>query len=176
VVRTRVGYCGGNKEWPTYQAIGDHTETLQLDYDPTQISYQELLDVFWDEHDATRCVRSTQYKPVVFTHDEEQERLALESRDRHAARLGRTVFTEVEPYRRFWVGEDYHQKFWLQNSGVLGDLSAHYPNFADLRDSTAAARVNGYLGRHATRAEVEQALPSLGLSAAGQREVLARAQ
>jgi len=70
VVRTRVGYTGGSTKNPTYHSLGDHTETVQIDYDPTQISFEELLDVFWDSHRPTQRAWSRQYMAAVFFHNE----------------------------------------------------------------------------------------------------------
>jgi methionine-S-sulfoxide reductase len=98
-----VGYAGGARENPTYHQLGDHTETLQIDYDPAKISYEKLLEIFWEEHDPTSRSWSRQYKAVVFYHDDEQKRLAIASRDRLAAKLGKTIHTEVLPYSRFYT-------------------------------------------------------------------------
>ncbi len=66
MVRTRVGYAGGTKRNPTYYNLGDHTETIQIDYDPTYVSYRELLDIFWESHDPAARPWSRQYMAVVF--------------------------------------------------------------------------------------------------------------
>ena len=165
MIRTRVGYAGGAKENPTYHNLGDHTETLQVDYDPSKISYEKLLELFWEEHDPTGRSWSRQYKAVVFYHDEEQKRSALASRDRLAAKLGKTIHTEVLPFTHFYAAEDYHQKYRLRADRVLREeFAAFYPDEADLRESTAAARVNGYLDGWGTRAELEDEIDALGLS------------
>ena len=77
MVRTRVGYAGGLMDAPTYRNIGDHTETVQVDYDPRQISYAQLLDIFWKSHQPTRSSWSEQYKNAIFYHNEDQEKIAL---------------------------------------------------------------------------------------------------
>ena len=76
MIRTRVGYTGGRKLNPTYYSLGDHTESFQVDYDPTQISYQQLLDIFWDSHNPTRGAWSRQYRAAIFVHNEAQTQLA----------------------------------------------------------------------------------------------------
>ena len=86
-MRTRVGYAGGEKKNPTYHSLGDHTETIQIDYDPKQISYAKLLEVFWRSHDPLSRSCSRQHKAAVFYHNEEQKRLATETRDRLATGL-----------------------------------------------------------------------------------------
>ena len=79
MVRTRVGYAGGQKKDPTYRAIGDHTEAIEIEYDPTKITYGQLLHVFWNNHNACRQPWSTQYKSAIFYHDAAQKKLADET-------------------------------------------------------------------------------------------------
>ena len=80
MVRTRVGYAGGTKENPTYTSLGDHSEAIRIDYDPTRISYAELLEIFWQSHNCTSRAYSRQYMSIILYHDEEQRKLAEESR------------------------------------------------------------------------------------------------
>jgi peptide-methionine (S)-S-oxide reductase len=151
VVRTRVGYAGGAKENPTYYSLGDHSETIQIDYDPSLITYQELLDVFWDSHSPLARPWSQQYASIIFYHDEEQRRLAEESMARQVEKYGRELFTEIVPYTEFYLAEDYHQKYRLQSmSGLAQAFRAIYPDEQDFVDSTAVARANGYAGGHGT--------------------------
>jgi peptide-methionine (S)-S-oxide reductase len=170
-VRTRVGYAGGTTANPTYRILGDHSETIQIDYDPAQISYAELLDLFWASHDPASRPVSQQYASIVFYHNEEQRQLAEEARDRQAAEYGGQVYTEIVPFSEFYLAEDYHQKYWLQQMPELEkDFHAIYPDSEDFVNSTAAARVNGYVQGHGTSAALQADLDSLGLSpAAGKR-------
>lgn len=165
MVRTRVGYAGGTKKGPTYHALGDHTETIEVDYDPAVISYDQLLDVFWDSHDASAPAWSRQYMSVIFHHGDGQKRLAAGSRDREAARIQRGIVTEIRPAGEFFRAEGYHQKYGLRSEReLLREFTAIYPAERDFVDSTAAARVNGYLGGYGTSADLQAALPGLGLS------------
>ena len=174
MVRTRVGYAGGSSADPTYRNIGDHAETVQVDYDPDVISYEELLRVFWAAHSPTSRPWSSQYASIVFTHDEEQKRLAERTRDAEAAKSGGPIYTEIVPYERFYLAEAYHQKYRLQGSPeLLAALRAIDPRAADLVDSTAAARLNGYLGGHGDLASLQAELESLGLEPAAQERLLA---
>jgi len=176
VIRTRVGYAGGSKDNPTYYNLGDHTETVQIEYDPDQISYQELLDVFWTSHNAARPSLSVQYKSIIFYHDEEQMRLALESKSRHEAEWNTTILTEILPYTRFYLAEDYHQKYYLNNVPDLKkELTAIYPDVNDFVDSTAVARVNGYVGGNGDSEVLHQEIDSYGLSPAAKQRLLAMA-
>jgi peptide-methionine (S)-S-oxide reductase len=173
VVRTRVGYAGGSKAEPTYYALGDHSETIQIDYDPTQISYQDLIDVFWSSHSPTARSWSRQYASVIFYHNEEQRRLAEASRDREAARRGAPIYTDIVPFSRFYLAEAYHQKYRLrQVNELLREFQAIFPGEEEFLNSTAVARVNGYLGGHGTVAGLEAEIDKLGLSPAGRQKLL----
>lgn len=146
-----MGYAGGTTRNPTYHRLGDHTESVQVDYDSTRISYEGLLRVFWDSHNPVAQPWSRQYMSIIFYHNEEQRRLAVASREQEEARLGRKIFTEIAPFSGFYMAEDYHQKYYLQGERrLMGEFRAMYPDFRGFIDSTAAARVNGYLGGYGT--------------------------
>jgi peptide-methionine (S)-S-oxide reductase len=173
VIRTRVGYAGGSKENPTYYSLGDHSETIQIDYDPTQISYRQLLEVFWNSHNPIYEPGSRQYMSIIFYHSEEQKRLAMETKESEEARLGRHIFTEIVPVSEFYLAEDYHQKYYLrQESALMAEFSAIYPATEDFIASTAVARVNGYVGGYGELATLEKELGLLGLSEAGRQRLL----
>jgi len=168
-----VGYAGGKKENPTYHQLGDHTETLEVDYDPARISYEKLLEIFWEEHHPTGTSWSTQYKTAVFYHGDEQKRLALATRDRLAARLAKTIRTEVVPFSRFYPAEAYHQKYYLRgNKQFLRELQRYYPQDEGLMNSTAAARVNGYLGRNGSAESLKAEIDRYGLSESSRQALL----
>lgn len=97
--------------------MGDHTETVQIDFDPETISYEELLEVFWASHRPTVPPASRQYASIIFTHGEEQRRLAEASKARLEAAVGR-LYTDIVPLERFYLAEDYHQKYYLRNGQV----------------------------------------------------------
>ena len=171
-MRTRVGYAGGTAENPTYRNLGDHTETIQIDYDPTQISYHELLDLFWDSHDPTRPAWSRQYMSIIFFHNDEQKKLAIETKERQEVKTGRKVSTEIVPIPAFYLAEAYHQKYSLRNNGgFMAEFRAIYPDDAGFVASTAAARVNGYLGGNGTLEALRSELASLGLSPEASQEL-----
>ena len=150
-------------------------ESLQIDFDPAQISYEQLLDVFWDSHNPTRGAWSTQYKAAVFTHNEAQAQLAEVSKARLVAEktgrwLNRNIKTEILPVETFYLAEDYHQKYLLQNSSRLwGDILEIYQgDMMGWVDSTAAARLNGYVGGYGSVAQLAEEIDSLGLSSPAQ--------
>jgi hypothetical protein len=106
-----------------------------------------------------------QYKSAVFYHNEKQKRLATESRDRVAARLKKKIHTEIIPFSGFTLAEAYHQKYQLQlRDDFMREFRAMYPETEDFVNSTAAARVNGYLGGYGTLTQLQTELDSLGLS------------
>ncbi len=120
------GYSGGHVEKPTYQQVTGkktgHAEVIQITYDPTQVEYKELLEVFWKTHDPTTPNRQgndhgPQYRSVVFYHDEEQKELAqLYKKKLDAARyFPRAIVTEISPLQNFYEAEDYHQNYFNQN-------------------------------------------------------------
>lgn len=160
---------------PTYYSLGDHTETLQLDFDPAQISYEQLLDIFWDSHNPTRGAWSRQYKAAVFVHNEAQAQLAQASKARIASEktgrwFNRHIQTEILPAETFYLAEDYHQKYMLQHSPRLwGDILGIYrDDMMGWVNSTAAARLNGYAGGYGSAAQLTEEIDSLGLSASAQ--------
>jgi peptide-methionine (S)-S-oxide reductase len=175
-VRTRVGYAGGKKRNPTYHSLGDHTETLQIDYDPGRISYQDLLDIFWNSHNPTRGSWSRQYMAAVFYHNESQQALAQASKAEQAAEKGQ-ITTEIIPATQFYLAEDYHQKYMLRHTAeLLDELRAIYPNFGDFVNSTATARVNGYVSGYGDLAQLQAEVASLGLSPQGSQRLLETAR
>jgi methionine-S-sulfoxide reductase len=168
-----VGYAGGQKENPTYHDLGDHTETLQIDFDPEVISYDELLDLFWASHDPGQRSWSRQYMAAVFYHDEEQKRAIQASITRIASQVRGEVKTSVLPFTGFTLAEGYHQKYALRRSQVvMEDFRAMYSKLEGFVDSTAAARVNGYLAGHGTCEGLKQEIDELGLSDEGSKSLL----
>ena len=172
VIRTRVGYSGGNKSDPTYHNLGDHSEAIQIDYDPRVITYEELLQVFWASHNATVQSFSTQYASKVFYHDEDQKQVIQQVLERVKAERG-PIFTEVVPYTGFTRAEDYHQKYRLSNDKrLMEEFRAIYPEINDFVDSTAAARVNGYLDGDGSLEALEAIIDQLGISVESQERLL----
>lgn len=172
-----MGYAGGQTPRPTYHDLADHAEAVQLDFDPQRVTYGELLDLFFADHRPTRPAWSRQYMSAIFFAGEDQRRQARERLRQVAERWGSDVFVEILPADSFHRAEDYHQKYYLQRYGELMDeLRTPYPDFRDLVDSTAAARLNGYLGGSRTQDLRREDLGRLGLSEAGRRILLKEAR
>ncbi|MGH2776042.1 MAG: peptide-methionine (S)-S-oxide reductase MsrA [Actinomycetota bacterium] len=126
VKSTRVGYAGGHTTQPTYREVcagnTNHAEVVEVTFDPARVSYEELLDVFWANHDPTQVNRQgpdvgTQYRTVVFFHSAEQEKSALASRDAIQERTSRPIATQIVAAEPFWEAEDYHQQY-LEKRGL----------------------------------------------------------
>ena len=120
VEATRVGYAGGQLDNPTYEDVCSHTtghaEVVEVTYDPEQVSYEQLLDVFWRKHDPTQLNRQgwdvgDQYRSVVLFHDDEQRQAAERSKDSEQARYRKPIVTQIEPAPTFYEAEDYHQQY-----------------------------------------------------------------
>lgn len=167
-----MGYAGGNTPSPTYKSMGDHTETVRVDFDPEKITYRRLLDIFWKSHSYTYQTGAAQYKNAVFYHNEHQRRLAIESRNDLEQKTGRTVRTDIVPLKSFTPAEDYHQKYLLKGSALKHALDRYYSRHDDFVDSTAAARLNGYAGRNGTREQLLDEIDSLGLSEQGKKALM----
>ena len=128
VTETAVGYMGGRTERPSYEAVctdrTGHAEVVQLQFDPSQISYEQLLEIFWQLHDPTTPNRQgpdvgTQYRSAVFYHDQPQRAAATAMKERLQAsgRFRRPIVTEITPAATFWRTEEYHQKYIQRRGG-----------------------------------------------------------
>jgi peptide-methionine (S)-S-oxide reductase len=122
VSSTAVGYAGGTKENPTYEDVCSdatgHAEVVEVAFDPAQISYDELLDVFWSNHNPTTLNRQgpdvgRQYRSVIFYHSPEQKAAAEASREKidQSGKFKRPVVTQIEPAPKFYRAEEYHQRY-----------------------------------------------------------------
>jgi peptide-methionine (S)-S-oxide reductase len=128
VTATAVGYMGGGLENPTYQDVctdsTGHAEVVEVDYDPARVSYEDLLEVFWNNHDPTTLNRQgpdvgTQYRSVIFHHSPEQEAAARASKEEleQSKRFRSAIVTQIVPSKTFWRAEEYHQRY-LEKRGL----------------------------------------------------------
>jgi len=127
VTKTTVGYTGGSLESPSYEDVctgkTGHAEAVEIEFNPEQVSYDELLQAFWSSHDPTQLNRQgpdtgTQYRSAIFFHSPEQEQKARESKKslESSGKFQKPIVTEISPAAKFWPAEDYHQKY-LQKKG-----------------------------------------------------------
>jgi peptide-methionine (S)-S-oxide reductase len=128
VISTRVGYIGGHSPNPTYKQVctdtTGHAEAVEVDYDPAKLSYDKLLDVFWENHDPTQLNRQgpdwgKQYRSAIFFHTPEQEAAAKASKERleKSRRFSKPIVTQIVPAETFFEAEDYHQQY-LEKKGL----------------------------------------------------------
>ncbi len=122
VKATSVGYMGGSMKSPTYKDVctdrTGHAEVVQVEYDPAQVSYDDLLKVFWENHDPTTINRQgpdygSQYRSAIFFHSAEQETAAKASKEEtdKSGRFRRPIVTAIVPATDYWIAEDYHQQY-----------------------------------------------------------------
>ena len=127
VLKTTVGYTGGTVDHPSYEQVCSdttgHAEAVEVWFEPSQVTYGELLDTFWQVHDPTTRNRQgwdfgSQYRSAVFTHDADQERQATASRDARQASLSKEIVTQIVPAAEFYDAEDYHQRYFEKHGGA----------------------------------------------------------
>lgn len=124
ILSVTSGYAGGQTENPGYEEVCSgrtgHAEVVQIEYDPEKISYEKIIDLFWDAHDPTTLNRQgadegTQYRSIILTQNEEEARLAKESKERAQAGFKSPIVTEIVPLEKFYPAEDHHQDFYRSN-------------------------------------------------------------
>jgi peptide-methionine (S)-S-oxide reductase len=112
IISVLSGYAGGQSENPTYEQIGTgktgHAEVVQIAYDPAKISYEKIIDLFWEAHDP-------QYRSIILTENDDQMRIANESKNRAQSKSKSPIVTEIVPLTKFYPAEDYHQDFYREN-------------------------------------------------------------
>ena len=121
-----VGYMGGNLDNPTYEQVctdtTGHAEVVEVKFDPEEISYEDVIEVFWGLHDPTQRNRQgpdvgTQYRSAIFVYDDEQKAAAEASKEQVQSRFSKPIVTTIEPASTFWRAEDYHQRY-LEKRGL----------------------------------------------------------
>ena len=124
IISVVSGYAGGQTENPTYEEIGTgktgHAEVVQITYDPAKISYEKIIDLFWEAHDPTTLNRQgadtgPQYRSIILTENADQVRIANESKTRAQTKSKSPIVTEIVPLTKFYPAEDYHQDFYREN-------------------------------------------------------------
>ena len=120
VTSTSVGYTGGATDNPTYEQVctgkTNHAEVVWIEFDPSSVSYEELLDVFWGCHDPTTLNRQgpdrgTQYRSVIYFADPAQEAAAIKSKEQNSGRFPNPIVTEITAESKYYIAEDYHQQY-----------------------------------------------------------------
>jgi hypothetical protein len=150
-------------KFPTYHSLGNHTEALQIDFNPDEISFDRIVELFWKNHNPLRGVRSRQYMAAFWFYDEAQRDAILAGQAAVERRLEAKVETPVLPLDVFYPAEDYHQKYRLQHSPLMDYFQRTYPAFNDFNNSTAAARLNGFVAGHGRRELFEKEADGYGI-------------
>lgn len=128
VIKTEVGFTGGDLKYPTYEQVcthnTGHAEAVRVEFDPTKISYEELLEIFWECHDPTTLNRQgpdvgSQYRSAIFYHNEEQRKLAFQSKQEltDSGKYQHPIVTEITLAGPFYRAEEYHQKYFEKHGG-----------------------------------------------------------
>ena len=163
--RTRVGYTGGSTNDPTYQNLGNHTESLQIDFDRTVVSYEDLLDFFFANHKPYSPPWSDQYKSAIFYANEEQKLAAEKKKAALEEENGATIFTDILPLETFYLAEPYHHKYYLRKNHLLvQELEAKYPTLEEFLDAPSVTWINSYVWGCGLLDDLLEELPSFGLS------------
>ena len=143
IISVTSGYAGGQTENPTYDDIctgkTGHAEVVQIEYDPEKISYDKIVDLFWDAHDPTTLNRQgndvgTQYRSIILTTNDDEARAAKESKDRAQAKFSSPIVTEIVPLEKFYPAEDYHQDFYRENPMHPYNMAVIRPKLDKLKD------------------------------------------
>ena len=147
VWKTVVGYAGGRYESPSYEDVGDHTETVMVEYDPLAISYGQLLELFFLWHSPSKKPASSQHASCIFVKNETERRLAQAAIERYNLHTGIPSRTQVATFRAFYAGENWCQKYFLRTvPWLIQELRNFYRDEESLIQSTLAMRLNGILG------------------------------
>lgn len=135
VLSTTVGYAQGHQENATYKQVCSgktgHAETIKIVFDPSEVTYEQLLDKFWSIHDPTTLNRQkedvgTQYRSGIYYQDDEQKALAIASKEAQQQKTEKEIVTEIEEFRVFWDAEAYHQQY-LEKGGQCADKGSDVP-------------------------------------------------
>jgi len=142
VIRVRVGFTGGVEPDPSYNDPKDHAEALTLHFDPDRVSYQRLLEVFWDYHDWT-VENATNYASIIFAHDDQQKAAGNASLTEMTGKTERSIQTKILPYTQFWPSDDEFQHSLLQQQKAIFERLKIPPTM--LAHSHLATKVEGYV-------------------------------
>lgn len=147
VIRTRVGYSGGTTPSPTYRQMGDHTETVEIDFDPAILRYEDVLRHFWRNHYPNRDqYKGRQYLSLLRCHGDEQLEVVERVKKEMEAELGERIETDIASFTDFTLAEERHQKYYLKRyPKALEQLKMLYPEPDLLLHSTFAARLSGFV-------------------------------
>ncbi|NFK80241.1 peptide-methionine (S)-S-oxide reductase [Clostridium botulinum] len=165
VVKTYVGYTGGNTLFPTYNSIGDHLETLEVYYDSSKIAFENLLTIFEKNHNYIVRPNLLQYYSAIFYNNENEKELCLDWKKNKKEELKTEVLTRISPIEKFYYAEFYHQKYYVQLEPVImSNLRSKFSTGNDLISSPLCHKLNAYLADYGSLKELNKEIEDFNLS------------
>jgi peptide-methionine (S)-S-oxide reductase len=157
VIRTRVGYAGGTTPNPTYKQMGDHTECIEIDFDPQIIGFDEIVKHFWSSHNPYRgTYKGRQYLSILLFHDAEQKEMIERVKEGLEKSLAEKIDTEIASYQGFTLAEERHQKYYLKRyPKAMERLMSYYETHQQMVDATLVARINSFVKGYGTLAALK---------------------
>jgi peptide-methionine (S)-S-oxide reductase len=174
VVSTRVGYAGGTTVNPTYKQMGDHTETVQIEFISKIITLEDLLNIFWKNHNPNRAsYKGRQYISIILYQNQEQKNIIEKMKSELELGLNEEIQTEVSQCKHFTSAEDYHQKYYLKKyPNALEKIRTIYPSPKEYINSTLVARLNGFVKGYGTLTEIKEEIRAWNTSQADQTKII----
>jgi len=158
---TEVGYAGGDMKGPTYHNLGNHTEAIKVIYDPEIISYQELLNIFWENHNHTQKSYSKQYKSIIFCNNNKEEDTVLKFLENKKLEVNKKIYIDIQEIDEFYPAEQYHQKYlFKRNKNMYQQVIELFSGKYKFEDSRIAARLNAYSAGFLTFTEIKKEFKS----------------
>ncbi len=174
-MRTRTGYAGGTSTSPKYQDVGFHSEVIEIDYDPSKISYEALATLFFESHNATSRPYYQRVKSLLFFRDETEKDIAqkiIEQQKKIAVQRGLLVYTELKPYDVFYLAEPEHQlKALKAETSLYSELLEMFGDESKLQNSILGSKLNAFLYGFGDRSDIESVLNQSGLSEASKLRI-----
>lgn len=167
VLHTRTGFAGGTTAEPTYRNMGDHTESIQIAFDPSLLSYEDILRIFWDSHDAVkdRSYKGRQYLSQLIVHSTEQLESAQKVKSEWEKQNGKRIGTEIHYDLPFYPAEDRHQKYFLKRfDKAMDTLLPLFPDHTSFVYSTITARLNGFVRENGRLSDIKEEIGDWQLS------------
>ncbi|EPY2273017.1 peptide-methionine (S)-S-oxide reductase [Clostridium sporogenes] len=164
-IKTYVGYTGGNTLFPTYNSIGDHLETVEIYYDSSKITFENLLMVFEKNHNYTTRPSLLQYNSAILYNNENEKELCLNWKKSKEEELTKEVLTKISPIEKFYYAEFYHQKYYVQLEPVImSNLRSKFSTGNDLISSPLCHKLNAYLAGYGSLKELNNEIKDFNLS------------
>ncbi|KQX53914.1 peptide-methionine (S)-S-oxide reductase MsrA [Paenibacillus sp. Root444D2] len=175
IIRTRVGFAGGTTDHPTYRQLGDHTETVDMDFDSSIVSLETLLNVFWSSHNPVNIndYKGQQYRSLILFRDPTQNNVIREVKRTTEERGQGILDTEVAPFTVFYPAEDRLQKYYLKRyPDAIKKLRTIIPTDEELTNATLAARLNGLAKGYTNLEKIINEIRTWQISGEEQEEII----